>query len=303
MPEGAQIGFAHLRVVADGCGRALGDHGAAVEHGHVMGERQDEVHVVLDHDDGEVLGEALHEGAQGLHGAAAQAAGGLVQQQQLRLARQGHPDLEQAPLAIGEELRRHVLAAGQPDEPHRRRRLVRRRRHLARGRPQVEAAPPHGGHCHADVLQHRVVVEQVEDLERAADADARSPVGREPGDVAVGEVDAPRVGSEDAGEEIETGGLARAIGPDEGGEPPALEAETHVVQDHVATEGLAEAARLEDGGDGGGSAGGGDAGRHSALRAASAARVSWKPLGRRTRWMRPRMPSGMKRMMPMKRRP
>src|SRR4026207_394929 len=106
----------------------------------------------------------------------------------------------------------------------------------------------------------------------------------------------PAAGRREPGEGVEAGGLARAIGPDEGGEPAGLEAEADVVQHHVAAEGLAQAARLEDG-------------SHSPLRAASAARGAragggaWKPVGRRTRWMRPRMPSGMKRMMPMKRRP
>src|ERR1700674_1017504 len=52
---GAEIGFAHERVGLDLGRRAFGDFLAEVEHRDAVGDRHDELHVMLDQEDGEAL--------------------------------------------------------------------------------------------------------------------------------------------------------------------------------------------------------------------------------------------------------
>ena len=118
-------------------------------------------------------------------------------------------------------------------------------------------------------------------------------VGAEPRDVGALQEDPAPVRGQEPRQQVEARGLAGTIRADEGREPLGLEGEIHAVEHDVAAEGLAEATRLEDG----------RAHWSSPVRAASASRVSWKAAGWRSRLTRPRMPSGMKRMMAMKTSP
>jgi hypothetical protein len=260
----------------------------------VVGERQHEVHVVLDDDDGERRGQPLDQVAERLHGTAAEAAGRLVEQEQLGLTGERHADLQEPALTVGKVAGLDVLATGQADEPDDGGRPVLGLAERRRRRPAVEAAGPHDGHRHPEVLQHRVVVEQVQDLERATDPEAGAPVGREPRDVLPIEADLPGVGREQAAQQVEAGRLAGAVRADQRRQAVRLEGDADAVQDDVAAEGLPEPAGLED-----------RAHRMTPVGrpAASGARVSWKPVGRRARRASPRMPSGMKRITPMKSRP
>ncbi len=58
----------------------------------------------------------------------------------------------------------------------------------------------------------------------------------------------PALGAKRAGHQIDEGGLARAVGPDQRVARAALEAELDVVGDRERAEALAETARLEGGG-------------------------------------------------------
>ena len=229
-PEASQIRLADLGVVPDRRRRTLRDDPAPVEHRDVVREGEDEVHVVLDHDDREARGELLDQLAERLHRPHPEPARRLVEEEQLRLPGQRHADLEQPALAVGKVTGGHSLATGQPDQADDLRRPVLRLAHGAGGRPAIEAPRPHGGHRHPHVLEHRVVVEEVQNLKGAADSQARPAVRGQAGDVPPLEADRARVGREKACQEVEARRLACSVRPDEGGEPAGLEGEVHTVQ-------------------------------------------------------------------------
>ena len=82
-----EVGALHPGVLAQLGRRAFGDDLAPVDDRDAVGQAEQELHVVLDHDDGEralQLGDELGEARRAL---GAQAGGGLVQEQQPRLAR------------------------------------------------------------------------------------------------------------------------------------------------------------------------------------------------------------------------
>ena len=149
-------------------------------------------------------GQPLDELAQRLHRPAPEPAGRLVEQEHLRLAGQRHADLEEPALAVGEVPRRDAARARRgrsaasirPPGPS-------ASAHGAGRRPAVEAPRAHGRHRHPDVLEHGVVVEEIEDLERPADSQPRPPVGRQAGDVRALEVGSRRASG---GEEARSGG-------------------------------------------------------------------------------------------------
>ena len=99
-----EVGLDDARVVAHLLRRALGDLLAVVEHGDLLGDAHDDLHVVLDEQDREVLlvAQLAHEVGQ-LRGLLRVHAGGrLVEQQQLRVGRQRARDLDAALVAVGE---------------------------------------------------------------------------------------------------------------------------------------------------------------------------------------------------------
>ena len=100
----------------------------------------------------------------------AEAGGRLVEEEQARLGGERNGDLERAPLAVGEVARARALVAREADARQHARRLLLGGRVGAQVAPGVEAAPAHVRQGDQDVVERRVVVEQVHHLERARDA-------------------------------------------------------------------------------------------------------------------------------------
>jgi hypothetical protein len=98
-----------------------------------------------------------------------------------------------------------------------------------------------------DVLQRRSLREQAGDLERARDAEAGDPLGGLAGDVAPGEDDPATRRLQEAGEQMEQGGLAGAVGADQRVHGPLGDTEVHVADRAEALELLGQALRLQDG--------------------------------------------------------
>src|SRR5277367_2231715 len=95
-----EIDFDDLGVGLDPAHRAFGDHLALMQHGDPVGDVLDELHVVLDHDHGAVLDDAVEQfGGLGSLGHA-HAGNGLVEHQQVRILDQQHADLEPLLLAM-----------------------------------------------------------------------------------------------------------------------------------------------------------------------------------------------------------
>src|SRR3569832_2112562 len=237
----AKIDLPRARIVDDVAARALDDHFAEVQERDALGEFEGNVHVVLDHHHRDVARDA-HETL--VHVAALvdrETGEGLVQQQDLRLLRKRHGDLDAPPLAVGglrqRPTRNPLLADLLQGGPrvldnvslpfHVDERIPAQRR-------QAEQRETH-------VVQDRVAPEQRDDLVGARHAEMRAAAARHAGDIAAEQVDRAGIGREIAGDEVELRRLAGAVGTDD--EPPraGLDIEIDVAGDVEAAERLAQA--------------------------------------------------------------
>ena len=76
-----------------------------VQHGHLLGGLPDEFHVVLDHEDGMILRHALQELGRFLAFSAGHASDRFIEQQQGRILRHQHADLQPLHLTMGQRPR------------------------------------------------------------------------------------------------------------------------------------------------------------------------------------------------------
>src|SRR2546425_834083 len=139
-----------------------------------------------------------------------------------------------------------MLAAREPDQPDDRRGPIGRVTDLAGGRPEIEPAAAHRWHTDANALEDRGVVEEVRDLERAADAEAGALVRPRASDVLPLEADRAVIRREETGQEIEARRLAGAVRPDQRGQAFRRNTEIDVVEHDVTSERLAQSTRLEN---------------------------------------------------------
>ena len=141
--------------------------------------------------------------------------GRLVEAEELRLRRQRDADLEVALLAVREVRRRaRPPCRRAPPTPARRGRASMTSANdavVAQEAPGVLARL--GGDPH--VLEHGGAGQDVGDLVRARDGLRGDRVGRQPGDVLAVEHDAAARRAEHAGQAVEEGGLAGAVGADD----------------------------------------------------------------------------------------
>src|SRR5262245_20688188 len=251
----AEIGFDDAGVLLDVGGAPLGNLLPVVEHGDVVGDLHDHAHVVLDEEDGEA--EVAHQLAQESHETArfslGHARGGLVEEEERGLRSESAADLEPALIAVGQVARDLVGTVAQADhveelrgtrpEPPLLALPVRVAAHRA---PEARVHP--GVHAHQHVLHRRHVPEEPDVLERPAHAEGGDLVGAQPGEGVAAEPDRALLGNVETGEDVEEGRLARAVGPDDGGDPSLRELEVHAVQGDQPAEPLGYAGRLEEGG-------------------------------------------------------
>jgi hypothetical protein len=204
-----------LRVRAHGVGQAVGEHLAVVQHGDAVGEREDDVHVVLDDEHRDLARQGGEQARHPLRLLRRHPRRGLIEQEQLRGGRQRHADLELPLLAVRQPARLLAETAGQ----------AHRLRHLAR-RAQGGGEPVDGAEGvpraalarrrrQSQVLQHRQAREEIRALEGARDPAARDVVRGQPGERSAVEHDAARARRQVAGDEVEDRRLAGAVGPDE----------------------------------------------------------------------------------------
>ena len=138
----AEVGGHDDRIVAHLVGRALADLTAEVEDDDVIAGAHDEVHVVLDEEDGDapVVGESAHQAGELGRLVVAEPGRRLVEEQHAGLGGQGPGDGEKPALAIGQILHlaeQVVLQLELPDGGDDR---VRERRGL-RSRPDRSGSP------------------------------------------------------------------------------------------------------------------------------------------------------------------
>src|SRR5215510_14153169 len=183
----AEIGFDDARVLLHLGGAPLRDLLSVVEHGDVVGDLHDHAHVVLDEEDGEaeIAYQLAQEGHEAARLALGHARGGLVEEEEGGLGREGAADLEPALIAVGEVARDLVGAVAQSDhveelrgtrpEPPLLALPVRVAAHRA---PEARVHP--GVHAHQHVLHRRHVPEEPDVLERPAHAEGGDLVGAQP---------------------------------------------------------------------------------------------------------------------------
>jgi hypothetical protein len=195
---------------------------------------------------------------------------GLVQQEQPRPAGQRPAHLDQALLAVGQERGEPVRAAFEPEPREDLPGALSEPLLLFPHPPRAErAARPAGPAApvaaHEDVLEHRHVAEEPDELEGARDA-ARGDRVRPPQRQGLAlEEDASSRRLDHARDHVEDGRLPGAVGPDQRLDLPGLDGEVHGANGREAAELLAEPLDVEE-----------SAPAHAALRARPA-----RPPGRR----------------------
>ena len=153
------------------------------------------------------------------------AGGRLVHQQQPRLVRQRHRQLDPLEIAVGEHARRRARP-GPRSRPGRAAPAPRRDTgRPARGQRRARA-PVVRDQRLLHVLEHGHRAEGLGDLEGAADAQAPDPARRQPDQLAPRQADAAGIGPDLAVQAVEAGGLAGAVRPDQRQKLAGLERES-----------------------------------------------------------------------------
>src|SRR5262245_18573044 len=212
-----------------------------------LGKVQGDVHVVLDHDDGHVARDLLQEVAYVAPLVDGEAGERLVEEEDLRALRQRHGDLHPPPLAVTRLRQRPMCEVVEPDP----------RERLARAGDQfvprvdiderIPAQPRQAEQRQGDIAQDRILGKQRDDLVGARHAEMSPAMAGHARDVAVEQDDGTGIGRDFAGNKVEQGGLACAIGTDD--QPPLAgrHRERDPSGDTQAAERLAQTADAECG--------------------------------------------------------
>ncbi|QND93221.1 hypothetical protein SY91_00578 [Burkholderia cenocepacia] len=219
-PRERRVGAAHVglddeRILRHFRIRAFGQHLAALQDGDRVGDPRDHVHVVFHHQDRAAARDLLNQRGHAVDVLVAHPLRGLVEQHQLGLHRQRRRDLERALAAVGQLDGRHVREIGEADLREQVHRAIVEPFQRAFAAPEMEFGAERALQADAHVLQRGQVREHGRDLERADDAAPRDLRGPFVGDVDAVEDDLAGRRRQKFGEEVETGGLARAVRPDQ----------------------------------------------------------------------------------------
>ena len=181
------------------------------------------------------------EGLGGVH-----AGGRLVQQEERRTRGEGARDLEAALVPVGQVHRELVLVLADPEEVEQRPRAVPALPLLAAGPAGVQHGVEHAGgraavRADQDVVQDRHPAEEPDVLVGPGHAERGHLVRRQALQLPPREADHPRRHRIDARDQVEQGGLPRAVRADDGDQLAARHRERHVVHGPEPAEALADA--------------------------------------------------------------
>ena len=237
------------------CGRrSLGELAAEIQRDHMVGDRHHEAHVMLDQQHGHVavVANPADQVAEHVDFLVVEAAGGLVEQQDLRLGSQrarqfdallgaerqagnhGVGDVVEVEIAddLVDALVELGLAAADPGQSQ---------------RVADDVAVGAGMGADPDVVEHRKVGKQRDVLEGAADADFGDPVRRARQDALAFHQNVARARLIEPAEAIEQRRLAGAVRPDQAEDLALVHVERHAVQRDDAAEHDADVANREQG--------------------------------------------------------
>src|SRR2546425_8768769 len=249
-----EIGVEDRRGLAHVLGWTVGDLAPVVQDGDTVGDVHDHAHVVLDERDrrAELAVHVEDEARHVLLLLDVHAGHRLVEQQQLGLGGERAPELHALLQSIGQLAGRrladgldleggdHALdegAGGQLLAP-------------GGGPPdRVEQEVP--AHLQQparhEVVEHAHALEERDVLEGARHPELGHVGRRQPRAVAALEEDAALVGMVEAADDVEQRGLARAVGPDDGEDLPALDVQAHAAQREQSAKAHADPLHLEQG--------------------------------------------------------
>ena len=230
-------------------GRAVGDLAAVIEHRYSLGNVHHHRHVVLDQDDRGAPFPIHLEDKAGhvLFFFLVHAAHRLIEQQQLRVERQGAAKFDALSQAVGEAAGRLLAQIFEFEKLDQlldpgavRRLLALRQPPIDKGR-QDPGAHPHMAAEH-DVVEHGHAGKQRDVLKRAGDAE-RGDAGRPgAGHVPAFEPDRAGVGLVEAADDVEQRGLAGAVRSDDRRQAAAAHRERDVLDRAHAAKMLGHAA-------------------------------------------------------------
>ena len=207
----------------------LGDT-AAEDDGRLVGELDDLVEVVGGEDDrGAAVGQSADHAPQAAPHLRVEAGCGLVEEEELGASHDRHGDVEAAPLAAGQ--------------------LAHAARGLAAEVDMIEGVlNRHRVLEEARSAGHRLADGEVAEVRGALgdDADARAPLAQGALRVLAEHADRPAVGAPQALEDLDGGGLARAVGAEQGEDGSGAHGQIKPAEHGCAAVGLRQAADLDD---------------------------------------------------------
>ena len=201
---------------------------------------------MLHHQDGAASRHLLDELRDTVHVFVAHALGGFVQQHQLGLHGQGGGNLQSALAAIGQVDGGFVGQVGQAHFGQQRKGAVVELAQRGLTLPEVVGRAQAALQADAHVLQQGQVGENGGDLERPDHTTAGDLCRTFAGDVHPVEDDLARGGFEKFGEQVEAGGLACPVGPDQGMDGTTAHGQIDLADRSEALEFLGEILCLED---------------------------------------------------------
>src|SRR5258706_10306264 len=243
---GTQVGLDHLRMSGHRPVIALGDDLTAREDGDVIGEVLHDAEVVLDHEDGALGGDAPDERRDALDVRVRHAGRGLIEEHHFRIERERGRDLERALAPVGQLHRDRLFERRQA---YRVQQLAPARiqvaQHAVRS-PEIERAAALALQRDAHVLQDREMRKHRRNLERPDQPQPGDRGGAGTGDLAPVVEKLPPGRGNKVREQIEAGGVARAVGADERVDASAPDLEADVAEGDETLELLPQAARFEN---------------------------------------------------------
>ncbi len=239
---------------------------------------------MLDQHDGDaVAGQPADDGFDlgGLHRIAAR--GGLVEQQQLGLARKRACDFKALETSEGESARRSLRRRGEPDALERGRGRLAGSPVLPADRRQMKQVGEYAGRFVAmaadhDIFERSHAEEDLQVLERARQAPARELFRRKRAHLLAGKPHAALRGQVETGDEIEQRGLAGAVRADDRKDEAGRDCQAHVFDRVHAAEGDREVLGNED---------------HARLKSSARASVGTMPARKKTITAMTMRPSAM----------
>src|SRR5581483_892841 len=210
-----QVRFAHGRRLADFRRRPGGDDLAVHQHGDAVRQAEDDAHVVLDHHQRLPFGDPADERHRVLRLGMAHPGGRLVEQDDLGAGGDGDADLQRALFGVREHGGGRGAPAGEADGFDDPVRAIGRVAQPAQPVPEGVAVPERPEDRAAHVVEDGEVVEDVADLEAAAQSAALDLEGAEPGDVLALQLDRSGGHRKTRADQVEERRLARAVRTDD----------------------------------------------------------------------------------------